>query len=347
MPQNTYTKAPRSRIGVLFGEMVPLFIIVVLPFSVHAGVFSSLMDMISQDVVIYDADHADVLIQDVKLLSATNNPDPKGALGGGEIIIDGGALVAGGTLGEDEMNQAKTFSGEISVYVVREGDSLSQIAEMYDVTANTILWANDIKSGVIQPGQSLVILPIVGVRHVVKSKDTLSTIAKKYDAEIEEILEYNQMASSDQLSVGDTLVIPGGEIAAPVRVVTRSSRGVSSGSGSAGFSHPAPGAVRTQGIHGYNGVDLAGPGGARLPIRAAAAGQVIVSKGSGWNGGYGNYIVIKHNNGTQTLYSHMSSNSVGVGAYVAAGQAIGVMGSTGRSTGVHLHFEVRGARNPF
>jgi murein DD-endopeptidase MepM/ murein hydrolase activator NlpD len=74
---------------------------------------------------------------------------------------------------------------------------------------------------------------------------------------------------------------------------------------------------------------------------------VIVSKSSGWNGGYGQYVVIRHNNGSQTLYAHLSQNYVGVGAYVAQGEAVGAMGNTGRSTGTHLHFEVRGARNPF
>ena len=92
-------------------------------------------------------------------------------------------------------------------------------------------------------------------------------------------------------------------------------------------------------------VDLAGGYGST--IRAAASGEVIVSKQSGWNGGYGQDIVVRHGNGTQTLYAHLSRNDVGVGAYVSQGQVIGGMGSTGRSTGTHLHFEVRGASNPF
>jgi murein DD-endopeptidase MepM/ murein hydrolase activator NlpD len=103
--------------------------------------------------------------------------------------------------------------------------------------------------------------------------------------------------------------------------------------------------VRTQGIHGYNGVDLAA--GVGTPILAAAGGEVIVAKGSGWNGGYGNYVVIKHPNGTQTLYAHMSSTAISSGAQVSGGEVIGYVGNTGRSTGSHLHFEVRGAKNPF
>jgi murein DD-endopeptidase MepM/ murein hydrolase activator NlpD len=79
---------------------------------------------------------------------------------------------------------------------------------------------------------------------------------------------------------------------------------------------------------------------------AAAGGTVIVAKASGWNGGYGNYVVIKHKN-TQTLYAHLSSVSVGVGETVSVGQGVGIIGNTGKSTGTHLHFEVRGGTNPF
>jgi murein DD-endopeptidase MepM/ murein hydrolase activator NlpD len=259
------------------------------------------------------------------------------------------ALVSTGPVGEDEIAEQKTGMGEIRVYTVRVGDSLSQIAEMFGVTANTIMWANDLnKATAIQPGDTLVILPIAGVRHIVKSGDTIATIAKKYEGDVDEILSYNQLASADDLSVGNTLIIPGGAMhaapakvsaAAPVRV-----SGVGSAS-AASFTHPAPGSVKTQGIHGYNAVDLAGSSGSA--IRAAAAGEVIVSKGSGWNGGYGQYIVVRHNNGTQTLYAHLSRNDVGVGAYVAQGEVIGGMGNTGKSTGTHLHFEVRGGSNPF
>src|SRR5690606_521648 len=92
-------------------------------------------------------------------------------------------------------------------------DSLSQIAQMYGVTTNTILWANDLPSAkAIRPGDTLVILPIVGVRHTVMKGETLSTILKKYDADLEEVLDYNNLASADDLVVGDELMIPGGQL---------------------------------------------------------------------------------------------------------------------------------------
>lgn len=284
---------------------------------------------------------------DMPLLSAINKPVSEAARGGGDVVVQDSALLAMGIVGENDISPMGT--NEIRVYTVREGDSLSQVAEMFGVTTNTILWANDLpRATQIQPDDVLVILPVAGVQHTVKSGDTLSSIAKKYDGDAEEILAFNQLAEASDLSVGAELIIPGGTVqsvqaqAATARPVKISgAMGVSN----AGFIHPVPGSTRTQGIHGNNAVDLAAGHG--TTIRAAAAGQVIVSKSSGWNGGYGQYIVVRHNNGAQTLYAHLSQNYVGVGGYVAQGEAVGAMGNTGRSTGTHLHFEIRGARNPF
>lgn len=334
-------------------ELMPLFLIVAIPLSVHAGVFSSLFSVLEQetkDEVVYKTD---TNAQTVPLLKAAFNSDPNPAKGGGDIIVENGSLVPDGDISkEDNVVNTKTANGEISVYIVREGDTLSQIAEMFGVSAKTVLWANDITDpSIIQPGSSLVILPITGVRHVVKSGDTISTIAKKYDGDVDDILAYNQLPSADAISIGDTIVIPGGEESTPVKKtysatpVSVSGSAVATGGGSSGYIHPLPGAIKTQGLHGYNGVDLAASVG--TPILAAASGEVIVSKSSGWNGGYGLYVVIKHPNGTQTLYAHNSSNIVSVGQRVVAGQVIAYVGATGRSTGPHLHFEVRGARNPF
>jgi len=277
-----------------------------------------------------------------KLLIAKKNPDPL-ATGGGEITAEDGALTASGQSFSLDGDTVKRSSNEISVYVVREGDSLSQIAEMYGVTSNTIKWANDIaSSNGIQPGDTLVILPIAGVQHEVAEGDTLASIIDEYDADTDEVLAFNGLTEDSVLTVGDEIMIPGGELhSAPVAGATYAA----SNGGGGSLSHPVPGALRTQGIHGYNAVDLAAGHG--TAIRAAGSGEVIVAKASGWNGGYGNYVVIRHANGVQTLYAHLSSVSVGVGTWVNAGATIGAMGNTGRSTGTHLHFEVRGGYNPF
>jgi len=150
------------------------------------------------------------------------------------------------------------------------------------------------------------------------------------------------------LAVGTTIIIPDGEESAPPTHATSGQPRFVRGGGPeiiGYYERPIRGGVKTQGLHGYNGVDLATPAGS--PIYASAAGRVIISKSSGWNGGYGNYIVIEHNNKTQTLYAHNQSNLVAVGQTVVQGQVIGYIGSTGKSTGPHVHFEIRGAKNPF
>jgi LysM repeat protein len=312
----------------------------------YAGAFYIFFDTAKADTSFEVYYPVDVNMQTIPLLRAALHTDPNLAKGGGDIIVSDGALVPSGDIdGKDTVINTKTKNGEISVYVVREGDTLSQIAD-------TILWANDISSpSKIRPGDTLIILPITGVRHVVKSGDTIQAIAKKYSGDVDDILAYNQLASATDVSVGDTVVIPDGTISAPTPAKnktqshTHGEASTVSGGGSSGFTHPLPGSVRSQGIHGYNGVDLAAPSG--TAVLASAGGEVIVSRSSGWNGGYGSYVVIKHTNGTQTLYAHLSSVAVGVGTHVVSGQKIGGVGNTGRSTGNHLHFEVRGARNPF
>jgi LysM repeat protein len=325
-------------------EVVAGLMLVAVPLSVHAGVFSLFMPETSTTTPVVEVVATDSVL-DTPVLVAATNPNPSSSRGGADLLVQDGVLVSTGPIGADEQSDSKS-AGEISVYTVREGDSLSMIAEMFDVTANTILWANDLPSAKsIKPGQTLIILPIAGVRHVVKSGDTIASIAKKYEGDITEILAYNQLEAGQGLSVGATVIVPGGALHATVAAKPVTGATGSAARSGGAFSHPAPGAIKTQGIHGFNAVDFASSIG--TPIRAAAAGEVIVSKSSGWNGGYGQYIVVRHANGSQTLYAHLSSNSVGVGAAVGAGEVIGAMGNTGRSTGPHLHFEVRGAKNPF
>lgn len=350
--QMTYTSTHKFLL-----EGILLCVAIIVPLSVHAGVFSMFFDTATAETTTPVSYAHDTNVQVMPLLKAALHSDPNPAKGGGDIIVEDGALVPSGDIdGKNEMINTKTSNGEISIYVVNEGDTLSEIASMFGVSAKTILWANDISNpSTIRPGTTLVILPITGVRHIVKQGDTVKSIAKKYDGDVDDILAYNQLASVDEVHVGDTIVIPDGTISAPApekKAVKGSSKSgskggaVATGGGSAGFTNPLPGSVKTQGIHGYNGVDLSGVG-IGSPVVAAAGGEVIVAKSSGWNGGYGAYVVIKHPNGTQTLYAHLSSVHVTLGQTVAKGAKIGGMGNSGRSTGPHLHFEVRGARNPF
>jgi murein DD-endopeptidase MepM/ murein hydrolase activator NlpD len=244
-------------------------------------------------------------------------------------------------------------SDRIATYVVRDGDTLSEIADMFSVSVNTVIWANSLKSAKdVHPGDTLLILPVSGVEHTVKRGDTLASLAQKYRADADEIAAYNGLASGGALAAGATVIIPGGEIvpvpaAKPAARTSGTTRIAAAGGAAVNgyWANPLPGGILTQRVHGWNGVDIAAPRG--TPIRAAAGGSVVVARNGGWNGGYGNYVVITHANGTQTLYAHMTQTAVGNGQVVAAGQIIGYVGTTGLATGPHLHFEVRGAANPF
>ena len=328
-----------------------LGILLTSPLTVSAGAFSFISTLFFGGENVQNlSEVSSQNSQNISLLRGATNVDPNPSKGGGDItVIDDAALLAesgpSGTLADIEEHPAS--SDQISIYVVREGDTLSQIADMFRVSINTIRWANDIAPGEsIQPGETLVILPVSGVRHTVKKGDTLASIAKKYGGDVTEVMSYNALASDAEIAVGDVVVVPNGEIVTPKKKPSSGGKPTSGGGPSiAGYFMKPVSGVRTQGIHGYNGVDIGAPAGS--PIVAAAGGEVIVSRGAGWNGGYGNYVVIRHGNGTQTLYAHNSQNIVYTGDTVVQGQVIGYVGSTGKSTGAHLHFEVRGAKNPF
>lgn len=322
-------------------------LILLTPLAAHGGVVSFIASLFVAEEAEAEVASSPVNSQNVALLAAAVNPDPNPAKGGGDITVVGGvALLAEtgpeGTLANIEENQ----SGTISTYIVREGDTLSGIAKMFGVTTNTVRWANDISRGLIRPGQTLIILPISGVQHTVGKGDTIRSIAKKYKADSNEIIQYNGLTEEAVLAVGDVILVPDGTIAPPP-LASRAAqlRGAGGPEYEGYYLRPIINGRKTQGLHGYNGIDLASYLGA--PVLASAAGNVLIARSSSWNGGYGNYIVIAHGNGTQTLYAHLSRLAVFAGQNVVRGEIIGYMGSTGRSTGSHLHFEVRGAKNPF
>lgn len=274
-------------------------------------------------------------------------------------IEDSEAIVAEmGTFGTIIDNIIIPNSETISTYTVQPGDSVLAVAKRFGVSENTVRWANNLsKKDVLRVGQTLAILPITGVRHKVQKGDTLETIAKKYKADKTDILDFNDISESGILSIGEVLIIPDGEIAT-VAVTAKTgakSAKIATGAGVAktGVSTskgyyiqpvvPNGGRIRkTQGFHDrYNAVDIGAPIG--TPIRAMADGTVIVTKSpNGYNGGYGGLTIISHANGSQTLYAHQSKISVNVGDRVSQGDIIGQTGNTGRSTGPHLHFEIRG-----
>jgi len=284
-------------------------------------------------------------IQTLALLEAPTSKDLRTTVNTA-TVVEGQALMNNRRPSNLE-SETSHGSDRISVYVVRPGDTLSQIAKMFNVSENTIRWANNIPAKTsIQPDQELIILPISGIKYTVKKGDTLKSISSSFKSDTNEILSYNNINSSD-LKIGMEIIIPNGIIGITASTKPTSSASASSGTTpkSTGLIRPVKGGIKTQGLHGRNGIDIAAP--LNTPVIAAASGKVIIAKQGGWNGGYGSYVVISHPNGTQTLYGHLNSVSVSAGQNISQGEKVGGMGTTGQSTGVHVHFEVRGGTNPF
>ncbi len=322
----------------------------------EAGFFSSLFRIFSGESDVREVAASGYLIDDIQSSLLMGSIMPQGGVGGGEpagldiplAVTQDSALIAlqnpAGTLPSG--NQA----GNIVIYTVEKGDTPSGIAKRFGVTLNTLLWANDIKnSSSIGIGDELVILPISGVQYTVKKGDTLESIAKKFKGDSAEIMSFNGLAVNETLGVGTVLIIPDGEGETPLLpspgAVRPQTRFANLPAYLGYYLRPIVGGRKTQGIHGYNGVDIATPCGE--PVFASAAGSIILARPTGWNSGYGQYIVVSHPNSTQTLYAHLSKIFVSPGQNVSQGAIIGLIGSTGRSTGCHVHFEVRGAKNPF
>lgn len=260
----------------------------------------------------------------------------------------------------------RTRSG-VEEYTIESGDTIFAIAERYGLEPETVVWGNEhnIVEG-LRPGRVINILPVDGVYHQVLDGDTVNTIATEYKVDPYAIIdsEFNDLFAvepDDPLPEGSWVVVPGGEREqiAWNPVVTRVEGGGAGGSGGQGSISFAPGDPGSCGlvtnpggtawarpISGYqwirgfsgvhSGVDLSAPAG--TPVYAANGGSVIFA---GWNTyGYGYTIVLAHGPYT-TLYGHLSAINVGCAQYVSAGQPIGAVGSSGNSSGPHLHFEIR------
>lgn len=317
--------------------------------------------------------------QTVAVLDTSMSPEAS-PLRGAHIRVIENTLVVDNTSNSQQVvttQEGGDNGSVINTYTVQPGDTISDIAERFSVSQDTIIWANDLRSSNIRVGQELVILPISGVLHTVERGDTISGLAKTYNADVYDIESYNGFEEGDVLKVGEEVTIPYGTIPKPqvtVARTTRSSGGTQTSGATARvwnnkttiwtngvrttplrntngpnydsyYSKPLIGYSRSRGLHGNNAIDWAAPAG--TPVLAAANGTVNIAKWGGWNGGYGKYVVINHANGTQTLYAHMSSVTVTPGQSIAAGTQLGAVGTTGNSTGNHLHFEVRGAQNPW
>lgn len=234
-------------------------------------------------------------------------------------------------------------------YKVQAGDTISAISDKFGVSGDTIRWENNLASvNAIKPGQTLRILPVTGIMHKVVRGDTIYSIAKKYKANPQSIVDYpfNNFVDNETfaLAVGQTLMVPEGVKAAEVLwsppkyasgTMTPNAGAVSA---TGQFAWPMGGRITQRYGWYHTGIDIATTFG--TPIVAADSGKVLTA---GWpdNSGYGIRVVIDHGNGFQTWYAHMSKVAVSAGQTVKRGDVIGYEGSTGRSTGPHLHFEIR------
>lgn len=248
------------------------------------------------------------------------------------------------TMQAEEVRQMR--GGETTIHVVKAGETLESVAEQYGLKKETVAWENDLaETAKLKEGQELRILPVDGIRHKVLKGETVASIGKKYglqDAQVQAIVDFpfNDFVNNEtfELATGQYLMVPGGRKQKAAPTATYASRltpNAGTVSATGGFVWPASGVI-SQGYSFYHkAIDIAGSGA----ILAADSGMIVAS---GWDSsGYGNRVMVDHGNGTKTLYAHMEVLQVVEGQTVNKGDIIGIMGSTGRSTGRHLHFEIR------
>ena len=230
-------------------------------------------------------------------------------------------------------------------YKIIGGDTLASISKKFDVSIDTIKWSNNLTSDVIKPNQVLKIPPVTGIVHKVISGDNIYSIAKKYKTDAQKIVNFpfNDYADLDTfaLAVGQTLYVPDGVAEEEKPIIMPSERFFAQAQagvrGSSNFIWPTSGLITQYPVWYHMALDVANS--SAPTILASDTGTVTFSGCVRY--GYGCHIIIDHGNGYQTLYGHMSYLSVSAGQVVSQGQQIGTMGSTGMSSGTHLHFEVR------
>ena len=327
------------------------------------GQRSLLYGIVTQQEVEVIEEYADpVNMTDAVAVSAFGDDalhvSPGGATALAVVEVDGlgqSGIALSSPVAETSARESAGPRTAVITYVVQTGDTLSTISEQFDISLNTLLWANSLSvRSVIKPGMELTILPVSGVQHTIGRGDTLSAIAKKYGVGTDAIIAYNGMDSSDTLKIGQQLIIPGGELIAPpptTRPVAVRNIFTSAPAGSGGATTPTGGAKMVwptdlhyivRGLSWFHtGVDIDCNGradGTSTNDNYAAADGIV--QFSGVKRGYGYAVEINHGDGIVTRYGHFHSLYVKAGESVLAGTPLGRCGSTGNSTGTHLHFEV-------
>lgn len=265
--------------------------------------------------------------------------------------------IGGAILGVSASSLAETVSTQISEkpradiiqYQIQEGDTVSKISEKFGVSEDTIYWENNITAKTrLKTAETLRILPVSGVKHTVSRGETVNNIADKYDISAQAIVDwpFNTFTNDETfaLAVGQILIIPDGVKPDEIPVNPRQylarqtpAAGSAAAAGSGNWVWPAQGRLTQYFVWYHPALDIANRDGPA--VVAADSGKVILV--SAGRVGYGNHIIVDHGNGFSTLYAHLSGFNVSQGQNVGKGTVLGSMGSTGRSTGTHLHFEIR------
>lgn len=245
------------------------------------------------------------------------------------------------TLADDDTLEGDgTIGIEYDEYEIKAGDNLTSLSLKIGATMDTIVSVNKISNANrLRPGDKLVIPNRNGLLYTLNKNETLEDVSEKYDVSVQRIISFNRIENPDAVATGDNLFLPGARYTLDERIekfgqifnlpLDRITR-VSSNFGYR--IHPIT-KVRTL----HRGIDF--PGALNTPVYAARAGTVTFAGYSG--GGFGNLVIIRHKDGYTTYYGHLNSVTTSAGRKVGVGSLIGRMGSTGRSTGSHLHLEIR------
>ncbi len=295
---------------------------------------------------------------EISSASLENNPSVPANLPNYESGNNGGTLIRYANPITIIPTRSRT---EATTYTIEPGDSVFGIAQFYNITPETILWANkdtlNDDPHMISVGNELRIPPTDGVFYKWQKGDTLEKVASQFKVDVEDILDWtpNKIDRTNPVIEPDTYVmVPGGQREFQQWVVPTIPRGP------AGVNSTIPGACDTSagGAYGtgtfiwptvnraisgnqYWSGHLAIDIGAMTGDNVFASDSGVIVYAGGISGGYGNMVMIDHGNGYQTLYAHLSAVKVRCGQSVYQGNVIGLAGSTGNSTGPHLHFEVR------
>lgn len=263
-------------------------------------------------------------------------------------------FVAGGSVILAEASAATRFGETFLLdapieHVVEEDETLISIGQQYNISIESIKFANNLVSDNVRVGQSLTIPPVEGTTHTVARGDTVESLGRRYNVPSQTIVDFNYLDAPYELVVGQVITVPNARPPAPASAPAYAGRPVYDTSaygiipqtavavqGTGRFMWPFSGPI-TQRFSAYHpAIDIGGRTGDIL-----AADEGLVVRAGWWQGGYGNAVQIDHGNGYVSTYAHMSSIAVSAGQTVSKGQKLGVVGSTGRSTGPHLHFTIQ------